>query len=437
MNQGRHLGKIVVVHPRCVGEERRIRPDGTYLVTGGLGGIGLLAAGWLVDKGARSVVLLGRRGPDETAARKIREMEAAGAAVRTVSGDVSDSALVEELVAELAGGERPLRGIIHSAGVLDDGVIPQQEWRRFENVFAAKVGGAWNLHAATADIPLDFFVLYSSIASVLGSAGQSNHAAANAFLDALAHERRSLGLPAASIDWGAWAEVGAGARHGVGQRLDEQGIGEIPPATGLEILGRLLDPARPQVAVLPIDWSLFRERFRGGCSSFFRRVQDERAGRPAPAAAVAETAVTWRAALAAMPPGNRRALLEAKVTERAVKVLGLPGDSAVDVRRPLQEMGLDSLMAVELRNALARGIGDSLPSTLLFDHPTVEALVNVLMPLVGGDGGAALPPAAAKPESPEAGKDVVSRIEDLSDEEVDRLLAVRTGKGKDPSERPS
>lgn len=437
MNQGRHLGKIVVVHPRRRDAALRVRPDATYLVTGGLGGIGLRSAGWLAANGARNLVLLGRAEADDEACRRIREMEAAGATVRTVAGDVSDERIVERLVADLAEGSPPLRGIIHSAGTLDDGVIQQQEWRRFENVFAAKVRGAWNLDAATADVPLDFFVMYSSIASVFGSAGQSNHAAANAFLDALAHHRRALGLPGVSINWGSWAEVGTGARHGVGERLEEQGIGGIPPGTGLEILGRLLDPEAPQVAVTPVDWSLFRERSRGGESAFFRRTVESTTASDVQSSSAAEQAATWRAELAAVPPGNRRALLEARVLERAVKVLGLPGDSAVDVRRPLQEMGLDSLMAIELRNALAQGVGESLSSTLLFDHPTIEALVDVLMPLVDGGARAECASGAGGPGTEGIRTDVVSRIEDLSDEEVDRLLASRTGKGKEPGERPS
>jgi len=436
MNRGRHMGKVVVTHP----SRRRIDPrdtvpvrtDATYLVTGGLGGLGLLTASWLVERGARHLVLVGRREPDATAGAAIREMESAGASVRTVSADVADAGRMRELLRELVDGAPPLRGIVHSAGVLDDGVLTQLDWNRFGPVLAPKVTGAWILHEATLRAPLDFFVLYSSIASLFGSAGQSNHAAANAFLDSLAWERRALGVPAVSINWGAWAEVGAAARRGVGERVDETGIGGIPPAEGMEILGRLLNPERPQVGVVVVDWPRFLERTGSDRLHFYRgvaqarRAPDEKAAEAPP--------VTWQEELAGLPAGNRLSLLESRIAEKAVRVLGIEGGQPPDPRRPLQEMGLDSLMAVELRNALAQGAGRPLPSTLLFDHPTIEALVAFLAPLLGAGQEAGIPTGATSKGPGEAHANVVSRIEEMSDEEVDRLLAERTGKGSKTDE---
>ena len=180
-----------------------IRDTGTYLVTGGLAGLGLLVAGRLVERGARSLVLLGRTAPTASAARTIEELAAMGASIRVEQADVSDLDALDQLLASIDAGPAPLAGVFHSAGTLDDGVLLQQSWSRFETVMAAKVHGAWNLHRLTRDRNLDCFVLFSSGASFLGSPGQGNHAAANAFMDALVHERRSRGLAALGVNWGA------------------------------------------------------------------------------------------------------------------------------------------------------------------------------------------------------------------------------------------
>ena len=198
MAQARHRGKIVLSIRRRGARTPRyaIHRDGTYLVTGGLGGLGLEVARWLVRGGARSLVLVGRRPPSADAMSVIADLEGAGAEVSVVRGDVASRAQVEHAVAAIGGTRPPLRGVIHAAGVLDEGVLMQQDAGKFARVMAAKVEGAWNLERATRDLPLDFFVLFSSVAGVLGSPGQANHAAANAFLDAFAHHRRARGLPA-------------------------------------------------------------------------------------------------------------------------------------------------------------------------------------------------------------------------------------------------
>jgi NAD(P)-dependent dehydrogenase (short-subunit alcohol dehydrogenase family) len=190
-------------------------------------------ARWLVERGARHLVLMGRRAPAEAARTAIREMEAHGAQVVVAQGDVAREADVQGVLAQIAGGQPPLRGIIHAAGVLDDGVLLQQTWERFAKVLAPKVEGAWNLHRLTQNAPLDFFVLFSSAAALLGSPGQANHAAANAFLDALAHHRRALGLPAVSINWGVWSGWGVAAIEVSAAR--GHGMVAFTPANGLHV----------------------------------------------------------------------------------------------------------------------------------------------------------------------------------------------------------
>ena len=253
MAQARHIGKVVVVHGAP-----GVRGDATYLVTGGLSGLGLLVAEWLVRRGARSLILLGRSEPTETARETLAGLEAQGARIAVVRGDVAHEADLRAVFEGVLPGLPPLRGIIHSAGVLDDGVLVQQDWSRFERVMAPKVTGAWHLHELSIGLPLDFFVLFSSVAAVFGSAGQANHSAANSFLDALAFKRQAHGMPASSINWGVWSEVGAAVRHGVGKRVSEQGVGMIDPAGGLAVLERVIEEQPAQAVVFPADWAQIR-----------------------------------------------------------------------------------------------------------------------------------------------------------------------------------
>ena len=238
MAQAKHIGKIVVSlpvadHPKVaprVDQSSIVRPDATYLITGGLSGLGLRVAQWFVERGARHLVLLARSVPSSAAQRIIDELGRAGAHVAVRSGDVSNRDDVARLLDEIHRKFPVLRGVIHSAGVLDDGVILRQDWGRFVAVLGPKVAGAWLLHTLTEQIPLDSFVLFSSISALLGSAGLSNHAAANAFLDALAHHRRALGLAALSVNWGAWSEIGCRRGARIGVPLKARGIGSFSAA---------------------------------------------------------------------------------------------------------------------------------------------------------------------------------------------------------------
>lgn len=433
MAQAKHIGKIVVSQE--LPATRSIRADGTYLITGGLGGLGLMVAQWLADQGARHLVLMGRSGAS-TAAQEdaIRAIEQTGTQVVVAQADVSAAEQVAGVLANIAQTMPPLRGIIHAAGLLDDGVLLHQDWTRFSKVMAPKVDGTWHLHTLTQHQPLDFFVLFSSLASLLGSPGQGNHAAANAFMDALAHYRRAQGLPALSINWGAWSGAGAAVKHNVFERITLQGVGAIAPEQGLQLLGQLLNQAPAQVGVTPINWPVFRQQFAGGnLPHFFSEITMPEKSHEAALKSLTPQVPDFLAQLAEAPANKRQSLLLAYVQEQARKVLSLDSVHMVGERVPLNEMGLDSLMAVELRNLLGAGLKlkRALPATLVFDYPTVEAITGYLVREM-----ALLEPTVQTgqveiPEVPETDGqgllDVLAAVEDLSDDEVDRLFAQKMG----------
>jgi acyl carrier protein len=289
---------------------------------------------------------------------------------------VADRGQIEALLASISV-DRPLRGIVHAAGVLDDGVVGGQTIERLSAVMAPKAAGAWHLHAATQHRALDFFVLFSSSAALFGAAGQSSYAAANAFLDALAHARRAVGLPALSVNWGPWAEVGMAARLDERERRNwaRRGIQMIRPAEGTALLGTSMELSRIQLAVLPIDWTVLGGAGKEPSLLAAFRPDARIAGdhvRPR------EQEPELRVQLAHAAPSQRRGLLVRHVVNRIAAVLRLADPDAIDLDQPLVELGIDSLMALELRNTFARGAGCPLPATLLFDCPTPGALASLL-----------------------------------------------------------
>ncbi len=381
MQQARHLGKIVITQHKVppvssVPPPVAFLPDATYLITGGLRGLGLLTAQWMVERGARHLVLVGRSGPAPAEEHLLDLIRGSTVSLRIERADVASREQMVRVIGAITAGLHPLRGIVHSAGVLDDGVILEQNWARFAAVMAPKVLGAWNLHVLTRDLALDFFTLYSSIVSMIGSPGQANHTAANAFLDALAHYRRKCSLPAVSINWGAWSEVGAAARGNVGSRVRMQGIAEISPSDGLRVLEMIWHASAAQVGVLPVDWSEFlRSNPAAGDRTFLAAITREARSRT-PTDSGARADLLRR--LAGARPSERMDVLLTFVQAEASKVLGLDPSRALDLRRPLNEIGLDSLMAVELRNALSNLVGRTLPVTLLFDYPAIQGLAGYL-----------------------------------------------------------
>jgi acyl transferase domain-containing protein/acyl carrier protein len=426
---------------RPVTSSCNLNPQGTYLITGGLHGLGLMTAQWLVERGARHLVLTGRRTPDSEAVEALSAMESRGVHVRVAQADVSDAGMMRQLLEETRSTMPPLRGVIHSAGALNDGALLQQSWDRFATVFAPKVIGTLLLHRLTACDALDFFVLYSSVAAVFGSPGQGNYVAANAFMDTLAAARAGASMRGLSINWGAWAGAGMTVDRGLTAGARKAGIGLIDPQSGFLALEAALNGDRSQAIVFPVDWPRFLRRLsRGRCSPVFltnfaalgspeRPAPEDPAegggssGDSFPSSSASLTGPSFADLLARVAPNQRRALVVDQIRSDAARVLGLQDLELLRNNQPFTELGLDSLMAVELCNGLGNRLGRILPATLLFDYPTVEVLAGYLSRSVLGLEETPARPVRSFPVS--GGQDVLDRIENLDDDEIDRLLEER------------
>jgi SAM-dependent methyltransferase/acyl carrier protein len=347
----------------------RFRSDSAYLITGGLGGLGLCVAQWMVRRGAGSLALLGRRPPTGAALDAVRELRAAGARVECFEADVADAVSLQNALRRMAEAMPPLRGIVHAAGTLSDGLLENLTWDRFARVLAPKVDGAWNLHRQTESLDLDFFVMFSAAAAVFANPSQANHAAANAFLDSFASWRRAQGKPAVSIGWGAWSEIGAARGESAARRLAQKGMGAIAPSLGLAALSRLWHGKQAHVAVVPIDWPKFLSQ--AAPSTFYAAIHPERPMPEKPEPALTD-----------LPDAADRSAIEGLVHREAARAIGLPSGEPLDDRTGFSDLGMDSLAAMEFRARLQKLLGCQLPSTLAFDYPTKMALVDHIMALL-------------------------------------------------------
>jgi acyl carrier protein len=383
MARRKNIGKVVLSLENAKTEARdeavQLRTDSTYLITGGLGGLGLTVARWMVEKGARHLALLSRSGRSSDSDVCLRSFGAAGANVKVMTADVSQEADVARVLDEIHESMPQLRGIVHAAGVLDDRLLLKLDDESFLRVMAPKVKGAWNLHALTADQTLDFFVLFSSVASVLGSPSQANYSAANTFLDALAHYRRFRRLPALAINWGPWSEVGMAARlyekRGAGLRT----INPITPAQGQQILGRLLGSAPAQVVVMPVNWPELARSLDGREPPvLISELLRERMRAPISVPSGVHCEHLDREILLAMEPAKRHALLLSYIQNGLARVMGLEA-TELDPEESLNHLGLDSLMALELQLTLEKGLGVKLPMEILMGTPNLNELVTRLL----------------------------------------------------------
>ncbi|GAA1602440.1 type I polyketide synthase [Actinoplanes couchii] len=397
------------------------RADGCHLITGGTGALGLRTAQWMIRRGARHVVLASRRAPETP----IGELRDSTARITVVGLDVTDETAVGRLVERAEREWGGLRSVVHAAGVLDDALLPQLTPDRFRTVLGPKVAGGWNLHRATVDLDLDHFILFSSTAALLGSPGQANYAAANAFLDGLAHHRRGLGLPALSVNWGPWSEGMMARLSGPHQsRFRDGGFTPVSPDPAFAALDRLLAAPGSQYGVLAVDWSRYRARFPGA-----RAVAADTEARDG-----AEVGLLLRRNLPGADRERGREMVLDYLRGMLSTRLGMSG-AALHEDLSLQEAGLDSLVAVEVRGQIFRDLEVDLPLGGLLEGNALRLLADELTERLAlrdgtapaapaGTGPVVVEPVGAGPEplSPDAAERLLASMDSLTEDQLEALL---------------
>lgn len=421
MAQAKHIGKVVVTIEEPSTEKNSIKADKSYLISGGLGALGLKVAGWMVEQGAKNLILLGRRELSATVQLEVDKLEQAGAKILTLKTDVSHRDEVSQMLETVKDEMLPLAGIVHAAGVLEDGMLQGQTWDSFNRVMSPKVAGSWNLHTLTKELNLDFFICFSSISALLGSPGQGNYAAANSFMDALVYHRRKLGLPGITINWGPWSDTGMAAmlNHKEQARWDARGVTRITTEMGLQVLAEVLEKDLTQVGVLPVDWSKFMQKLPGDVELPFL----EKLVSPTPQNQAENS--EFRKQLDSVSGKARQTLLMTHVCSQLAKVIGLNSPQEIEPQAGFSELGMDSLMSVEFRNRLQNSLGCSIPTSVAFDYPTVESLVNYLDEDLLATESEEKSAVELTKESNQETKSLVeseSNLDELSDSEAEALL---------------
>jgi NADPH:quinone reductase-like Zn-dependent oxidoreductase/NAD(P)-dependent dehydrogenase (short-subunit alcohol dehydrogenase family)/acyl carrier protein len=413
MAQAAHVGKIVLAHGRMKRKEdiREIVSNGSVLITGGLGALGGTLARGLAEMGARSLVLASRHAKEDHPV--VLDLRARGVDVVVEQVNVVSSEQMGELLKRIRSTRAPLTAIFHTAGVVQDAVLGREDWPSYTDATEAKLEGAWNLHRLTMQDPVKLMVLFSSAASVLGSAGQGSYSAANAFLDALAHFRASRGMETLSVNWGAWGSAGMAARLAPEHfaRWERQGISPLDASAAWNAMESAIEGQRTQVAIMDIDWERFLNNRAPSDTALFQEL-----GRP-PKLENSDTAAKVHAkdAILTAAAGDRKALLSVHIKDCARRVLSMDAEGAIQDSVPLQDIGLDSLMALELRNELAQSLGLTLSAGTLFNYPTVNELTQHLLTLLPAIEDPLVPAAASK-------GDDWSALDSLTDEEAELLL---------------
>ena len=376
MQSAQHIGKIILEFDRQPAVAAEFWPDrnSTYLITGGLSGFGLATARWLVERGATHLALLSRRGvPSAQDAPTIDGMRSRGVTVVLLSVDIADAGALAAALRRLKKSSPPLRGVFHAAMVLRDRALAELTRDDLEAVLAPKITGAWNLHLQTRDLPLDCFVLFSSLSSLIGSPGQANYAAANAFLDTLADYRRAMGLPALSVNWGQISDVGVVAdRPEIGRYLEGIGVGALSSKEALAALPRLIASGQAQAGVMNVNWEkLALASAKFSTSPVFRDlIESVRANR-----ATDHAASHWRETVLRLTPEEQLAAVSDLVVAQLAATFGM-APAQIDRSRPLAELGMDSLMAVELKSRIESHTGSELPVSIFNSDLTAERLAE-------------------------------------------------------------
>jgi acyl transferase domain-containing protein/NADPH:quinone reductase-like Zn-dependent oxidoreductase/acyl carrier protein len=428
MAAGKHVGKVIVSFPDTFVRRRgkpivskfEIKSDACYLITGAFGGFGKVLANWLVQSGARHLVLSSRSGAATPEAEQfVNSLRDQGVTVRIVKGDAGSSDDVARLFDEIRKTGQPLRGVLHLAMVIDDAPLAALSRDRMTSVIGPKALGAWLLHQATRDMKLDCFVMFSSVSSIFGNPAQGNYAAANAFLDSLAHHRHALGLPALTINWGVLGGEGYVARNErVAEFLAKQGISELSPGEVVSIVESSLRAGSAQVAAIRVDWAKWKTFFRGMQGNpLLERIFAAVEGQETNGASS-----DWRNRIESAAPEEKETVIAQAVREVVGSVLRVKPDTLRD-DQPLTDLGLDSLMGVEIENSLETVVGVAIPPTSLMRARTIEQIATLIAGHVGGISPIAsapvaspLPPAEPLESQPEVDLDA------LSSEQIDRLL---------------
>ncbi|MGI8604885.1 MAG: SDR family NAD(P)-dependent oxidoreductase [Verrucomicrobiales bacterium] len=426
MAQGKHTGKVIVSFPDPFVPRRaeplaptfEVKPDGCYLITGAFGGFGKVLAEWLADCGARHLVLSSRSGPATPEAEAfLVNLRGRGVDVQVVRADAGSPEDVKRLLTESSSAGHPLKGVFHLAMVIDDAPLASLTRERMRSVLAPKAHGAWLLHEGTRRMALDCFVMFSSVSSIFGNPAQGNYAAANAFLDSLAHHRQAIGLPALVINWGALGGEGYVARNErVAEYLARQGTTPLSPGEVIVLLESFLSAGVTQAMALRVDWAKWRQSFRGSQESpLLERVFA--AGVEGPESSGAKS--DWRLKIESSAPDERTEIIGQAVRDVVGSVLRVKPEG-LRADQPLTDLGLDSLMAVEIENSIESAIGVALPPASLMRARTIGQIVTLIAEHMGGTAAgdsSAAPVLVAEPAPTEE-----VDLEALSDEEIHRLL---------------
>jgi NADPH:quinone reductase-like Zn-dependent oxidoreductase/short-subunit dehydrogenase/SAM-dependent methyltransferase/acyl carrier protein len=443
MAQAKHVGKLIISMTDNEGLQidpgprpMAIDADASYLITGGLGGFGLAVADRLARRGARHLALVGRNAPSASAQAAVQSLRQRGVEVMIFAADVTDREQARQVVTAIQDRMGPLKGIMHAAMVLDDAPIERLTEERMWKAMAPKIMGAWNLHALTLDMPLDFFVLFSSLASVIGNPGQANYVAGNAFLDALAYYRRGRGLPGLAVNWGVVGEVGhvAGSPE-TAQRLERLGLKAMPLSETLDALDALMSGDAVQVAVAEVEWKGLLRSMGSRTSARYSSLVGDTSAEKGGTTAGSGAHEILEADEAALP-----ALLESYIRDLLARAMGT-SPARIDSQQSLRNLGLDSLIAVEVRNRINTELGMNVPlAKFMQSESSIGALVSFVAERLideeraepsrtSGNGMAA----GAQPSPPLTGADaadLLERIDELTDEEVDRHLSLLAPEGR-------
>ena len=430
MAQGKHTGKVIVSFPEPFVVRRgepltrsfEVKPEGSYLITGAFGGFGGVLAEWLADCGARHLVLTSRSGPTTPQAEELlAKLRGRGVEVRVVLADAGSPEDIKRLLSDISSAGHPLKGVFHLAMVIDDGPLASLSRERMRTVLSPKAHGAWLLHEGTRSMELDCFVMFSSVSSIFGNSAQGNYAAANGFLDSLAHYRRALGLPALVINWGALGGEGYVARNErVAEYLARMGTTALSPGEVVLLLESLLSADVTQAMAFRVEWSKWRQSFRGTLESpLLEHIVSASDNSQETSGAKSD----WRLKIESASPEDRAEVIVQAVRDIVGSVLRVKPES-LRVDQPLTELGLDSLMAVEIENSIESAIGVALPPASLMQSRTIGQIASLIAEHISGTAAVKSASAPELPAKP-APTDEVD-LKALSDDEVDRLLGDST-----------